>query len=429
MELTEKQYKKYFNYKPFLSPTTLKFIAIICLTLAQVTMIAFLIIVIPPVEMIYELETTDDVLGILSSTFYAIQNKDTFLTIFKVGKLCAPLLLVGLFSDLTVKKKNIGKKLVLYGALSIVFYVGIIITRYALSDVLDDLIKETALPDAFDDLVLKTLEQALSDIFSVYLQINVFIDLFMATLFYLFVVYVPKSEFWKKRKKLFRSFSSLPVLFIIASLVLGALNKSGVIFLPIYVTALLTYKGVAAHILFAAIVLFNKYRKKLYERKNRELSYDDYEKTNRFIFMFSVFMAALVLLIAIVNYLLYKIGYELGITWILAMKFDNNIFYGFLAPVFLFYNYKTKFRFKYIKILYYLYYVFLGAVLAIGYIIVLYELLSVLNVCAIVIIKIQGATESLPPDSSDVATGAMNIMNAFNFNLKIFNYNDLIYLM
>ena len=127
---------------------------------------------------------------------------------------------------------------------------------------------------------------------------NIFVDLFLCTLVMYFMNARPKRVFTGKKIYIFRAFTLLPIAYELASIYLKGCSAAGSIALPSWVFPLLTVKPPMTFVVFVFLAIFIKTRELRYCRHGK--THDDYQeflKTNRNAWNFSVF-AAIVLFIA-----------------------------------------------------------------------------------------------------------------------------------
>ena len=128
--------------------------------------------------------------------------------------------------------------------------------------------------------------------FTRYLSLNVFIDLLMCSLLYLFLVYKPKN-ISEKSLRYYRLLTVLPILYELASVIIKGLSLGAGLFqLPMEVLPFLTNKPVVTFLSFIAIIFYLKYQKKIYLKLggNKE-GYEEYLQTNAHSFRVGVVMA------------------------------------------------------------------------------------------------------------------------------------------
>lgn len=136
-----------------------------------------------------------------------------------------------------------------------------------------------------------------------FMAFNIFIDLFLCTMFMFFLNYRPTKFFTGGKLYLFRAFSILPIAYEIASILLKFRCAEMKIELPVWTFPLLTVKPPMTFFVFVLMALFIKFREWRYCRHGR--THEDYEaflKTNRNSLHFSVFLTVMLAIAAIADY-------------------------------------------------------------------------------------------------------------------------------
>ena len=136
-----------------------------------------------------------------------------------------------------------------------------------------------------------------------FMAFNIFIDLFLCTMFMFFLNYRPTKFFTGGKLYLFRAFSILPIAYEIASIVLKFRCAEMKIQLPVWTFPLLTVKPPMTFFVFVLMALFIKFREWRYCRHGR--THEDYEaflKTNRNSLHFSIFLTVMLAIAAIADY-------------------------------------------------------------------------------------------------------------------------------
>ena len=160
----------------------------------------------------------------------------------------------------------------------------------------------SAKPDEVMPLVMETFHDANGFGFAAF---NLFVDLFLCTLFMFFLNYRPRRVFVGKWLIAFRLFAVLPVGYEVASILLRGASATGRIRLPVWSFPLLTVKPPIAFIVFMLMALFIKAREWRYCRNgNTHADYDAFLNTNRNSLHFSLFMALLLAVAGIVDFCL-----------------------------------------------------------------------------------------------------------------------------
>jgi len=160
-----------------------------------------------------------------------------------------------------------------------------------------------------------------SSLFSSVVNINVFIDMFILSVFAFFILYTPKKIKKKGAVLAFRLCSIIPVLIAFGSSVIYGLINLGKLKLGFLVMNALPCRSISVYIIFFAIVLFVKLKKARFLKKGgTEEEYAVYSASNINSLHYSLFVS--VLLVAV-------------------FLFDLFIFYVF--PISIFFGYGTSF--------------------------------------------------------------------------------------
>ena len=138
-----------------------------------------------------------------------------------------------------------------------------------------------------------------------FLAFNLFIDLFLCTLFMFFLNATPSRFFTGKKIILFRLAALLPVACEVISLNFKGLAARGEIMLPLWSFPLMTVKPPMTFVVFMILALHIKMREFRFCRHGRtHEEYQAYLKTNRNSLNFSVFAAVVFVIAAIVDFLI-----------------------------------------------------------------------------------------------------------------------------
>lgn len=142
------------------------------------------------------------------------------------------------------------------------------------------------------------------------LVVNVFVDLLCCALMMFFIDYTPKNHFQGKKIIIFRLLALLPFLYEVGSAVMMGLLGMNAIYegftfsLPPEVLPLIGKKPIGMILAFVVVCIFIKLRERVYLQRGGTLEgYALYVKTNRNSFRFSLFMAIIFLIIAVIDLL------------------------------------------------------------------------------------------------------------------------------
>lgn len=143
------------------------------------------------------------------------------------------------------------------------------------------------------------------------LVVNVFVDLLSCVFIMFFIEYEPKKYFQGRKIILFRLMVLIPIFYQIASAtilgLLGLNSMYGFLYnfsVPPEILPLLGKKPIGMIAAFVVICLYVKFDKKRYLKKGGTLEgYEEYTKTNRHSFRFSLMMALTFLIVAVVDFI------------------------------------------------------------------------------------------------------------------------------
>lgn len=134
---------------------------------------------------------------------------------------------------------------------------------------------------------------------------NIFIDLFLCTMFMFFLTYEPKFFFTGKRKLVFRLLSILPILYEASSIALKILANSKILELPPLLFPFLTTKPPMMFLVFIILALYVKYREHKFLKNGRTMEeYRQFLHTKKNSWNISVFAAILFLIAGVVDIVL-----------------------------------------------------------------------------------------------------------------------------
>lgn len=276
-----------------------------------------------------------------------------------------PLYLVALITDILRDKTKIRKALLMNLGLAILFYVIEIWVFYGV------------VKPFINGLINYYLEryptgsEMISSIFSIvstyaisfFSNMNVFLDLFVVTLFAFFLFYEPKAEN-KKLKILFKFLSLIPVLYFLTNFILLGLYKMGYFLLTIEQASFLLHRNYLCFIFFFGVIIYQKHRENIYYkfRKNDEISFEDYKKSKLGLYQYNFLIIIALLFLVLVDYLFSFIPNSS------AFGIGNSYILLFSLPLLLFFNSERRVHVKTSFLIKFALYAFLGVVLVIGYI-------------------------------------------------------------
>ena len=194
-----------------------------------------------------------------------------------------------------------------------------------------------------------------------FVAFNLFIDLFLCTLFMFFLNARPKRVLTGKKVLILRVLVLLPLAWEAASWILKWKSAQGSITLPFWSFPLLTVKPPVTFVVFMLLALHMKTRELRFCRHGR--SHEEYLaflKTNRNSFHFSVFLAVILVLAALADFIILMVlmGFQAGSLETLANEvearfmefsraavavgFGGAVSLLFVAPLVLLYSYTRE---------------------------------------------------------------------------------------
>ena len=137
------------------------------------------------------------------------------------------------------------------------------------------------------------------------LSFNIFIDLFLCTLVMFFLNVRPKRFFTGKKRYFVRAMAILPVAYEACSIYLKGQAATGKILLPFWTFPLLTVKPPMTFMVFMVLVLYIKQREWRFRRHGKKhAEYRAFLKTNRNSLQFSIFLAVVLVVAAILDFVI-----------------------------------------------------------------------------------------------------------------------------
>ena len=273
-----------------------------------------------------------------------------------LGQLAVPLFLLANFALILSSQENI-KKLVLFHASMAVLIIALYLLLYDRYFV--GIVKLVLEP--FGITNAKELgDTFIRNHFTKYLTLNVFIDLLMCSLLYLFLVYRPKKI---KQKHLiyYRLLVIIPILYEIGCMVVKGLSIGQKLFvLPMELIPFLTNKPFVTFIAFIVMILYLKNQHRIYLKLGgSEENYKEYLKTNKHSFQVGIVMAICFASAGIIDFIITLLlaGFIGGLNAtseeltsvlasIQAWGFGKGLVLLFASPLLLLFNYQKKYSVK-----------------------------------------------------------------------------------
>ena len=186
---------------------------------------------------------------------------------------------------------------------------------------------------------------------------NIFVDLFLCSLFMFFINYIPSRFFQGRKIIIFRLMAILPIGYEVASMILKWKSAGGDIQLPFFVFPLLTVKPPMTFLVFMILTIFVKRRESRFIKQGG--SYEDYDvflQTNRNSFSFAVFAAIILFVAGLMDLILtvlipviqsfakedHDLALAMALKQMLAIGMGGAIQLAFLSPIMLLFSYTRK---------------------------------------------------------------------------------------
>ena len=222
-----------------------------------------------------------------------------------IGSFIIPLFLLANFCIILDEKQTYKELLLKYAALSLLIVaVYLVVFRRYLFGIMNVFFNDAHATAAVIDVVLREGTRTGT------LMFNIFIDLFLCTLFMFFLNSEPKG-FFAGRMRLFRALAIIPVLYEAGSLAVRVLSSMGKIEPHFLVYPFLTTKPPFSFVMFIALALFIWFRQRrfLHHGKSRE-DYRSFLKTNANSLQFSVFTTVVILITCLADLALFVVLYD-----------------------------------------------------------------------------------------------------------------------
>ena len=255
------------RYRGPLSYRHFRIFAWICLALTQVVLLMELDLKLKP-EFAAVFDTPIAVLGSLSA-------------------LALPLLLIANFAVILDGREGYVRQTLRYGALAAVTGAGccLFINRYLLGSLGVLLQAPEEAPQFLDMLITRFRPQG-------FFAFNIFIDLFLCSLFMCLVNCRPKRGFTGKRVLILRFLAVIPAAYEIGCIVLKIMAGNGWLRLPVTVWPFLTTKPPMTFLVFIFLAFYVKRRERLFRRHGRtHEEFMEHMQTNHNSLSFSLFTA------------------------------------------------------------------------------------------------------------------------------------------
>ena len=221
-----------------------------------------------------------------------------------MGDLALPLFLIANFAIILDNKRTYKHQLIKFGGLSLlVIALFIFIKEHYIDGLVIAIVR--------DEATAKELVEWLLYMISItgVMVFNLFIDLFMCTLFMFFLNYVPEKHFQGDRLLIFRTLAIIPVFYEIGSLVIRVLIAMGDGVPTYFIYPFLTTKPFMSFVMFVLMALHILREKRMFRKKGKtEEEYKEYTRTNVHSLRFSIYTSVVILITGIIDVLVYIIG-------------------------------------------------------------------------------------------------------------------------
>lgn len=233
-----------------------------------------------------------------------------------IGSFAIPLFLLANFCIILDNKKTYKSLLLKYGGLSlliIVLYL-LLFRRYAVG-ILNIFVQNEA---QSMDIIKTFLGYAIS---TGSITFNLFIDLFLCTLFMFFLNYEPEKGFFASHMKVFRMLAILPVAYEVGSLTLRILGAHELINPSFYVFPFLTTKPPMSFIMFVSLALFIKIREVRFKKNGKtKEEYQAFLATNANSLQFSLFASVSLVVTCVIDAIAF-----FALTYFYTTKYTANV--------------------------------------------------------------------------------------------------------
>ena len=218
-----------------------------------------------------------------------------------LGVFALPLFLIANFAIILDKKKTYKQQLIKFGGLSLaVILVFLIVKEHYVVGIVTAAIGSRAEASQIVNDMLYQSAMTGSLIF------NLFIDLFMCTLFMFFLEYEPQNHFQGKKIRLFRAMALLPVLYEVGALALRIIVIMTDFKPPYIVYPFLTTKPFMSFILFIFLALHIKFDEARFKKRDKSPEdFEAYTQTNDHSLRFSIFTSIMILITSLIDLVVY----------------------------------------------------------------------------------------------------------------------------
>lgn len=217
-----------------------------------------------------------------------------------IASMSLPFLLIANFAKILNNTDRYQKQILRNGLAALGIYAGSVffVSRYIISLAGKFVTNPEAILPLLEDAFFLLQKQG-------FFSFNIFIDLFLCTLFMYFLIAFPKRVFTGKKRIIFRSFALLPIAYEVFAIFMKSQVAAGRAVMPLWTFPLLPVKPPMAFVVFIVLTLFIKQRELHFRRHGKtHREFMAFLKTNRNSFHFSVSLCISLVIAAILDYLI-----------------------------------------------------------------------------------------------------------------------------
>lgn len=292
-------------------------------------LIGFGFIVLSQLTIMIFITFTATILSNGNTSIFEMMDFEILAYLLDLGNVGKPIIMCSLFFLIFKKESNLFKSLIMYAIFALVFYIGeVIIFNHILFPFIYFVLGKYSIPTEY----LVGLEPLFQTYMLSFSNLNVFLDMTLCVLFYIFIWYTPK-KIKKKNIKYFRMLVIIPIAYIICSYTISVLSSYNIIDAKsIFISALLVKGSIPSFLIFVSSLIFMRIKRRLHNKRNKELPFDEFVKTTHYSFSYSIFI---MIVLAILSILEFIISFHPSIK---AFSFAGNYFLFLAIPFILLCN-------------------------------------------------------------------------------------------
>ncbi|MDO5702696.1 MAG: hypothetical protein Q4G47_05015, partial [Lachnospiraceae bacterium] len=221
-----------------------------------------------------------------------------------VAAMALPFFLISNFAIILDKKQTYKQQLIKYGGLSLlIVLLFVIIKEHYIVGIVTAVVGNRAEAQKIVHDSLYEMAVTGSMIF------NLFIDLFMCTLFMFFLEYKPKKYFQGDKITLFRAMAAIPIVYEVGALALRVFIAMTGFIPPYFVYPMLTTKPFMSFILFVILTIHIKLESARFKKRGKTAEdFAEYAQTNAHSLRFSIFTSLMILITGLIDIIVYIIS-------------------------------------------------------------------------------------------------------------------------